>query len=286
MKWVRRSPEEGINVTPASPFRDAVQMLVGLVVLVVGCAVALVAMAELLVPLIPVSAELRIFGSFSQVLDKALEDQLGAETRPPSDELQDIMDRLGRHWPDHGYDFQVTVLEMDDLNAFAIPGGRILVTSGLLAGATSENEVAMVLGHELGHFHHRDHLRGLGRALAIGTIMAMVSGRGLGGDQAFNFSAQLASRSFDRDQESAADRFGLSLLQAEYGHIGGAADFFKRLAQSEEDDGAGAFSLYLGTHPQPEGRVDALMDEAASRGFGTTGVLVPYALSNGRSAPR
>ena len=59
----------------------------------------------------------------------------------------------------------------------ALPGGQIMVFSGLLKKVNLENELAMVLGHELGHYAHRDHLRGMGRGLGVTLGLAMLFGQ-------------------------------------------------------------------------------------------------------------
>ena len=71
--------------------------------------------------------------------------------------------------------FHVYVTEVDDINAIALPGSNIIVFSGLLQNIQSENELVMVLGHELGHYAHKDHLRGLGRGLGISLVITSYS---------------------------------------------------------------------------------------------------------------
>ena len=73
--------------------------------------------------------------------------------------LQTLLDRVALHWPESPYAFHAVVWEASQPNAFALPGGWVAVTTGLLEGAGSENELAFVLGHELGHF--RGHVRPL-----------------------------------------------------------------------------------------------------------------------------
>ena len=102
-------------------------------------------------------------------------------------------------------------------NALAFPGGLIVLTTGLLDGLGSENELALVLGHELGHYAGRDHLEGLGRGLALAFTLG-IFGAGESGSAAglAALAAQLAARGHDREQETLADAFGLALEQAEY----------------------------------------------------------------------
>jgi len=154
------------------------------------------------------------------------------------------------------------------------------VTSGLLAQVASENELALVLGHELGHYRARDHLRGLGRGLATSLVLGALgsSGELVAGLGAF--AGGVAQRGFDRRQESAADAFGLALVQAEYGHVAGAGDFFARLSRDQEPRGAPnagrRLAGYFDTHPMHENRAAALAAEAAAHGWPTEGRLTPW----------
>jgi Zn-dependent protease with chaperone function len=182
---------------------------------------------------------------------------------------------MARHWPENPYTLRVVIWEEDQPNALAFPGGLVVVTTGLLDRAGSENELAFVLGHELGHFRNRDHLRGLGRGIAFALIAAAIGGSGAGdAAKLAALSQQLAARGFDRDQERDADRFGLELVAAEYGHVAGALAFFEQL-EGPDDRGDAWLAAYLSTHPVHDERVDTLRDFAAERGFPSHGALRP-----------
>ena len=125
------------------------------------------------------------------------------------------------------YQVSIDVTQSEQVNAAAFPGGHILIFSGLLDQMSSENELAFVLGHELGHFKNRDHLRGMGRGLVLGVISLFL----LGPDSdvgEFLFSALgVASRTHSRQQESEADEYALEVLNCHYGHVGGSTKFFE-----------------------------------------------------------
>ena len=70
--------------------------------------------------------------------------------------------------------FTIKVIPGKDVNAFAVPGDTILLVEELLNKVETENELAMVLGHELGHFHFRHHLKGMGRRLVMGFFSMMI----------------------------------------------------------------------------------------------------------------
>ncbi len=152
-----------------------------------------------------------------------------------------------------------------------------MLTTGLLDGLESENELAMVLGHELGHYAGRDHLEGLGRGLALTLVVAVMSGAGDIAGVA-TLAADLALRGHGREQERQADAYGLELVQAEYGHVAGAMAFFERLPDA---DGALADPLaqYLSTHPMSRERIDALGELARRSGWSRESDLEPFAVA-------
>jgi Zn-dependent protease with chaperone function len=265
-------PEDGINVSRSHPLREAALLVGGVVAVVVAIGVAAALLVDLVVPRLPVGLERRLF-AFSAIAVPSEEAGERADLRARA--VQALLDRLTRHWSENPYGVRAAVWEAGEPNALAFPGGWIVVTTGLLEQAGSENELAFVLGHELGHFHRRDHLRGLGRGLALGLVIAGLGGSGAGSAvQLADLAARLAQRGFDREQESDADRFGLQLVAAEYGHVAGADDFFARLAGARGAGGQG-FAHYLSTHPLHADRVATLRRVAAREGWPTRGALRP-----------
>jgi Zn-dependent protease with chaperone function len=270
VEYEPRLPAEGINTSEDGPLREFALLVAGLV----GALLVLLAFAALaidrLVPLVPSALEARWFGGW-------LADDAGTDPRDAA--VQALLDRLVSHWSDAPYPFTVHVIDEPDPNAIALPGGAILVTSGLLEAVKSENELALALGHELGHFRARDHLRGLGRGLAAQLVLGAI---GTSGELVSGISAiagELAQRSFGRRQEREADAFGLALVHAEYGHVAGAADFFARLSDSQQRARASSRRLasYFDTHPLHEDRLAALEAEAAQHGWSREGKMTAWA---------
>jgi predicted Zn-dependent protease len=149
--------------------------------------------------------------------------QFGGEYADPR--LRAYVQRLGKslaarsEMPDLEWHF--TVLNSDIVNAFALPGGYIYVTRGLLALASSEAELASVLGHEIGHVTARHSAQRYSRGAVAqgGTVLATVIGGVLLGDTGAQLAqavvgggAQLALASYSRDQEFQADQLGVRYL--------------------------------------------------------------------------
>ena len=128
---------------------------------------------------------------------------------PQQDKLNELVDQLEAHIPADSKanrDYKLLYIPTDVVNAGAIPGDTILVYQGLLDQMESENELMMVLGHEIGHFANRDHLRSIGKALVIRTVVSTIFG-----DVTFIADAAqiVSSTRFSQSQETEADEYGI-----------------------------------------------------------------------------
>lgn len=271
MEFKARAPREGINVSDTHPLKEAALLVAGLLLLVMGVAAVAAWSVDLAVRFISPEAEARAFASLG--LDPLFE-RMGKLSDERRDEVRQVLDKLLVHWPDAAYDFKVLVLSSGEANAAALPGGYVLVTSGLLAEVETENELAFVLGHELGHFHNRDHLRRLGRGVVYSLALAVLLGSSGSVPDVGTLMGDLTSKSFDRAQEREADRFALGLVQAEYGHIGSSWQFFQRLSRTGSK--LEHLVAYLSTHPASQARIEDLRRFAAEQGWPLDGPAVPF----------
>ena len=144
---------------------------------------------------------------------------------------------------------QVVNLEMN--NAFALPGGRILIAEGLLRAARSPDEVAGVLAHEIGHVIHRHTTAAMFEALGLAFLFGVLLGDFGTGAAAWAGEVLIGLR-FRREAEAEADERALELLARAGVSSRGLADFFARL--EKEAGGAPAFLHPLSTHPSTESR--------------------------------
>lgn len=283
MRFDPALPDDAVNVSATHPLREAATLIVGVVFGAVVVFVAIAAAVELLVPHISPALEVGIF-SRSEIAS-AMFPGLEESPDPRASEVARLLDRLDDGWPEDPYRLRAAVVEDSTPNAFAIPGGRVAVTTGLLDGVASENELAFVIAHEIGHFRNRDHLRGLGRGLAFGLVVGVLGiGGSAGAAGLAGSTGMLAAARFSRDQESAADETALSLVHAEYGHVGGATNFFERLSKpgnavEREIEG------YLSSHPLSAERIDAIRTLQAARGWPSDGPLIPLAAAFGAATP-
>jgi Zn-dependent protease with chaperone function len=162
------------------------------------------------------------------------------------------------------YRFKVHVREAPAVNALALPGGHVMVFTGLLEKVSSENELAFVLAHEMGHYAHRDHLRGVGRAVVLMTISAFLFGQDSSVSKVLAHALNITELSFSRKQETRADEFALETINCTYGHVAGAADFFKKISKGQDP---GKFGHYFASHPENLRRISHIENIIQSRGF-------------------
>jgi len=188
-----------------------------------------------------------------------------AKPSPTQDILNAMLDRLEANLPERQPDRSYRLLYIPDstINAIALPSDVIVVYRGLVSKAESENELMMILGHELGHFANRDHLRGITRALFLQILLSIVFGdAGDMGRATGGIIEALANSSYSQAQELQADEFGITLLQRTYSHVAGATDFFERISQL-----GGSPVPFLSTHPHPSDRVARLQEIIRTRGY-------------------
>lgn len=196
---------------------------------------------------------------------------LGAAPLVRDDGLQRYVNRVGR-WvalqserPDLNWQFGV--IDSNDLNAFATPGGFIFLTRGLYKKLNSEAELAGVLGHEIGHVLRKHHLKLLQKSQGIAAVGGLL-GRKLKNESEvvqnlIGNGAEVVARGLDKDAEYEADRIGLVLsaragydayalpaVLAEIGHV----------AKTDE-----SVSLLFKTHPLPEDRLSNLSEAVGDK---------------------
>jgi predicted Zn-dependent protease len=152
----------------------------------------------------------------------------GAVDDPP---LQAYVDRVGRalarvsQRPNLPYTF--TVINDSSPNAFALPGGKVAITRGLLVNLDNEAQLAAILGHEIGHVNTRDSVQGMQRGMLLNLGLGLASGAadqnayGRLAQQTASLTAGLLDKSYSRDQERQADRLGIDyMVKAGYNPLG------------------------------------------------------------------
>lgn len=153
------------------------------------------------------------------------------------------------------YSYEFHVVQDDMLNAFAMPGGIIVVHSGLINATKRPEELAGVLAHEVQHVEQRHSLEGMVKNLGLRAVWALATGD-LGGTLAGQAALQLTTLKFSRDAESEADDKGFDALVQQGIDPSGMPDFFKIMSEQAADTPA----AFLSTHPLSEDRQEELTD--------------------------
>lgn len=154
---------------------------------------------------------------------------------------------------------EISVLESKMVNAFALPGRHIVVTSAMIKEAETPDELAGVLAHEMGHVTERHSTKRVLRAYGIGLIFQLVAGQGELFNAVGGLGNTLVQSKFSRADEALADRLAVERM-AVAGMDGAAlADLFERIQEQElEKRGEGLNSPiweYLSDHPSFDARI-------------------------------
>ncbi len=185
-------------------------------------------------------------------------------------EFLKVADPLFSQIEKEGYAIDLYFVQNPTINAFALPGGKVIIQTGLIQNAKSWEEVMGVLSHELAHVTRRHHIRGIINNIGIYTLLAVVVGdvsafagtfAQLGGD--------LASLANSRDFENEADETGLAYLEKAKMKPEGLISFFETLKKENATALDSAINSkvdlsFLSTHPNTQDRIDNLKEKVKS----------------------
>lgn len=217
------------------------------------------------------------------IMSESQEKSLGASSDPSivasfglyqDDKIQKFIDEKGQemakisHRPHLNYEFKV--LDSPVVNAFAVPGGYVYFTRGILAHFNNEAEFAGVLGHEIGHITARHSAKQyskqiLAQAIFIGGIIVSEDFRDFA--DIANQGMGLLFLKFSRDNETESDHLGVDYSTQVGYDAHNMANFFKTLDRLGSQSGGNQVPDFLSTHPNPLNRykkVHQLSDEFQS----------------------
>ncbi len=280
MKFTPREFTDNVNVPKTNPVAEFFILAGG----ILGSAVILYFILGFFLDL-AIDANAKPFEDmlarpFSVHLEKcgSAEENLKAQ----QEQIQKIFDRLVSYSTLRQYKFRVHIIKDEEPNAISLPGHNIVIMTGLLKELKSENELTMILGHELGHYAHHDHLKGLGNGLLLLTLTAIFTGSDAGLSSSAQGVLRLAGLKHSRAQETAADLYGLDLLNLYYGHVGGASQFFETMAAK---GGLRRWLGYLSTHPRDAQRIKNVQESIRARRYKIESTQA-LALANEQLAPK
>jgi len=164
-------------------------------------------------------------------------------------------------------DWHFGVIESDDINAFAAPGGYIFVTKGLYKRLNNEAELAGVLAHEIAHVTKKHHLDLLKKSSMISALSQTVAKEVKGGDQAvqnlIGNGAEMLARSLDKEAEFEADRIGIVYAARSGYDAWGLPTVLQDMATISTHDNR--LALLYKTHPTAADRLARLGEAVGDR---------------------
>src|SRR5262245_14341382 len=170
----------------------------------------------------------------------------------------------GSERPDLPWSFKV--LDDPAINAFALPGGYVYVTRGILTHLGSEAELATVMGHEIGHVTARHGVNQMSKqmlAMAGLGLAVLLSDKAEDWAGVAAIGMSLMFLSYSRNDESQADQLGLRYAQKANFDLRESPELFRLLDRAEKVEGAGRLPHWLSTHPDPGSRRHRLEEKIA-----------------------
>lgn len=198
--------------------------------------------------LIPLSVEDKL----SEVIESSILSDENSNIKNDSVEnaIAIITSRLLNSIDNSNYNYQFTIIDNTDVNAFTIPGAKIFICKGLITFADTPEEVAAVLAHEIGHAEKRHVVNKIAKELGLGIIFTLITG----GDPGIvtEIIRLVASTGFDREQEKEADEFALQLLEKSGIHPKHMERFFKKINELHDIN----MPELIMTHPDSDKRAE------------------------------
>jgi hypothetical protein len=218
--------------------------------------------------------------------------QSGAATQM----IENVTSRLVAAIPNSAFSYRPRVVNVSDVNAFALPGGYLYVNRGLIEAADSEGQLAGVIAHEIGHIALRHGTNQASKAYiaqaGLSILGGIIGGNRSNTDEIVNalggFGLNALFLKYSRDDESEADAFGAKIMaDAGYDPLE-MADFFEKLRQAEARDPS-ELEQFFSDHPAPADRAEHIRAEAGPSKPASarqSSALFTQAASELRSAPR
>lgn len=245
MKYIPSEESEGINsVTEKNP-------LLNVLVLLVGCAVLYVLFIVFL-GLLGETAAVQVPAKYEKSLFSFLDLKMGQK---PWGIGNDIVSDIFKN-NSIGEDFKPEIFLSceNTVNAIALPGKKIIVFKGLLKDITSLNSLYFVIGHEIGHIINRDHLKSIGRAIAISLGLSLVT-FGTDASSFFSINQSIIDRQFSQNQESHSDKRAIEYTIKRFNGLYRSHEFFDQISLKEPDSKIAGF---LNTHPMTQDRIEKI----------------------------
>jgi predicted Zn-dependent protease len=202
-----------------------------------------------------------------------------SEGETPHREIQEVVRRVGMKMaraserPNLPWDF--SVVDSNEPNAYSLPGGKISISRGLVSKMESEDQLASVLGHEIGHVTAKHAVVSESRNQLLGAVLgvggAVLQGTGTSGAGAIQAAGQVGAtllvQKYSRDQERQADELGMKYMTAAAYNPRAFVETMEILAAAAKSEPS-KFEMLFASHPVTSERI-ATARERLSSGFGS-----------------
>jgi predicted Zn-dependent protease len=164
--------------------------------------------------------------------------------------------------------FHFTVIESDQVNAFAAPGGYVYFYTGLIREMDQEAELAAVMAHEISHIVARHSIKQLQSAMGLSIVAELALGESSETTQALAGTALgLMMSGYSRSHENEADNFGTLYMARAGWDPRGMIAMFQKLQELSGHREMGFFEMLASSHPPTEERIAATRNQISSEGF-------------------
>jgi beta-barrel assembly-enhancing protease len=168
-------------------------------------------------------------------------------------------------------EYHFTVIESDQINAFATPGGYVYIYTGLLDRIDNEAELAAVTAHEISHVVARHSVKRLQSAVGIGLLEQIAFGGNASATKdVVNLGVGVALQGYSRANEFEADEFGVTYMTAAGYNPMGAIELFNMLASLGDAGQQNIFEKLSASHPDTQARIDRVNQQIAAKYQGDT----------------
>ncbi|MBQ7450026.1 M48 family metallopeptidase [bacterium] len=154
--------------------------------------------------------------------------------------------------------FPIIIVDDKEFNAWVMPNGVINFTTTLLDKNLSDEELAFILAHEIGHYKNRDHLKSISRSIIITLTFQMIAGKNSDLSTITNSMSSMNYLSHSRKQEIEADKYAGKMMYKLYGNNNSGIKLFQQLESMEK---VPEMMFYFSTHPSNKHRIKVLQKQ-------------------------
>ncbi|WP_027188198.1 M48 family metallopeptidase [Desulfovibrio cuneatus] len=228
-------------------------------------------LTQMIVAVIPASWEQRLGESALQqflAVHALVDNSKKYVVNPPA--LQPLVQRLAAANNNQGYTYTITVLHSPTVNALALPGGQLLVFSGLIQDAKTPEELAGVLAHEMAHVTQRHGMNAYIRAILWNTFLQLMGSPDAVSSNLGGIAVTMMHSRYSQSAERESDLLAIERLHNAHIHTQGLETFFTRHKEKEEGETPTVLQkmlVFLGSHPPLTDRIQYLHN--ATQGLNT-----------------